>query len=70
MQDFNYLATNCFELTIEMGCNKFPTPDQLPEFWRENKHALIEYALQVSWLDACPSKRAVFSHRAVAGMGD
>nr|CAB3233370.1 carboxypeptidase E [Phallusia mammillata] len=48
MQDFNYLATNCFELTIEMGCEKFPPPSDLPEYWRENKHALMNYALQAT----------------------
>jgi len=47
MQDFNYLASNCFEITIEMGCTKFPPPSALPHFWRENKDALIDYILQV-----------------------
>ncbi|CAK8672399.1 unnamed protein product [Clavelina lepadiformis] len=47
MQDFNYLASNCFEITIEMGCEKFPPPRRLPFFWKQNKHALLDYIYQV-----------------------
>ncbi|XP_070205330.1 carboxypeptidase D-like [Littorina saxatilis] len=47
MQDWNYLHTNCFELTIEMGCVKFPTADKLPAFWQANKFSLLVYMGQV-----------------------
>jgi len=43
MQDYNYLATNCFEITIELGCDKFPVDNDLPAYWGENKEALLEY---------------------------
>ncbi|XP_062372241.1 carboxypeptidase Z-like [Sardina pilchardus] len=41
MADFNYLHTNCFELTIELGCDKFPQEEQLYNSWQDNKEALI-----------------------------
>uniref|UniRef100_A0A1I8B4B5 Peptidase_M14 domain-containing protein n=1 Tax=Meloidogyne hapla TaxID=6305 RepID=A0A1I8B4B5_MELHA len=43
MQDFNYLATNAFEITLELGCEKMPDPQQLPQFWSDNKIALLEF---------------------------
>nr|CAD2186340.1 unnamed protein product [Meloidogyne enterolobii] len=43
MQDFNYLATNAFEITLELGCEKMPNPQQLPQFWADNKIALLEF---------------------------
>lgn len=48
MQDFNYLATNCFEITLELGCNKFPYPEEEKKYWEENRAALIHYMFQVS----------------------
>jgi hypothetical protein len=47
MQDFNYLASNCFELTFEIGCRKFPPGKELPSLWKDNKNALINYMWQV-----------------------
>jgi hypothetical protein len=47
MQDFNYLASNCFELTFELGCRKFPPGKELNSLWNDNQHALINFMLQV-----------------------
>jgi carboxypeptidase D len=47
MQDWNYANTNCFEITVELGCIKFPMADQLPSFWNANKFSLLVYMGQV-----------------------
>lgn len=47
MQDYNYLNTNCFEITIEQGCYKFPPASHLEEIWRENRGALLAFIKQV-----------------------
>ncbi|KAM4611250.1 carboxypeptidase Z-like isoform 2-T2 [Polymixia lowei] len=43
MQDFNYLHTNCFEVTVELGCDKFPAEEELYTGWHENKEALLTF---------------------------
>ena len=43
MQDYNYLHSNCFEITIEMGCCKFPMASQLSQLWSDHKKSLYEY---------------------------
>ncbi len=48
MQDYNYVETNCFELTLELGCRKYPPAKDLPKYWEENKEALLNFLLQVS----------------------
>lgn len=48
MQDFNYLNTNCFELTIEMGCTKFPYKKDLESYWHDNRESLLTYMEQVN----------------------
>ncbi|VEL31470.1 unnamed protein product [Protopolystoma xenopodis] len=54
MQDYNYLASNCFEITIELGCTKYPDAKELPSFWWQNMAALYNFIIQV--------------HRGVKGM--
>lgn len=43
MQDFNYLATNAFEVTLELGCQKYPYEKDLEKEWFRNKDALLAY---------------------------
>lgn len=47
MQDWNYLNTNCFEVTIELGCVKYPLAKDLPLYWQQNRRALLQFIHQV-----------------------
>ncbi|KAG8134151.1 hypothetical protein E2320_007291, partial [Naja naja] len=42
----SYLHTNCFEVTIELSCDKFPHAVELPQEWENNKEALLLYMEQ------------------------
>uniref|UniRef100_A0A8C2KBJ9 Carboxypeptidase X (M14 family), member 1a n=1 Tax=Cyprinus carpio TaxID=7962 RepID=A0A8C2KBJ9_CYPCA len=47
MNDFSYLHTNCFEITVELSCDKFPHASELPIEWENNKESLLLYMEQV-----------------------
>ncbi|XP_069475053.1 adipocyte enhancer-binding protein 1 isoform X2 [Ambystoma mexicanum] len=47
MNDFSYLHTNCLELSIYPGCDKFPHESQLQEEWESNKESLLSFMEQV-----------------------
>ncbi|XP_018422958.1 PREDICTED: adipocyte enhancer-binding protein 1 [Nanorana parkeri] len=47
MNDFSYLHTNCLELSIYLGCDKFPHESELAEEWETNKEALLAFMEQV-----------------------
>lgn len=41
MEDYNYVHSNAFEITVEVGCTKFPNATELPKFWLENREPLL-----------------------------
>jgi len=43
MQDFNYLFSNCMELTVEMSCCKYPFKTELQKEWGYNKESLLSF---------------------------
>ncbi|KAI1294718.1 Carboxypeptidase D [Halotydeus destructor] len=47
MQDYNYLHTNCFEVTMELGCYKYPYAKDLPKYWEQNRKSLIAFIEEV-----------------------
>lgn len=46
MQDYNYLQTNCMEITLEVGCDKFPEAKELPQLWEDNIDSLFNFMFQ------------------------
>ena len=48
MQDYNYLSSNCFDLTIELGCEKFPAGKKMPQYWKDNADSIYEFMWMVS----------------------
>ena len=47
LQDFNYLFTNTFEITVELSCCKYPAADALPVEWSKNVKSLVRFIQSV-----------------------
>lgn len=46
MQDWSYLQGGAYEITLELGCYKFPKAESLSGYWMDNREALIKYIEQ------------------------
>lgn len=47
MQDWNYLQAGCMEITLELGCYKFPRSAELPQYWMDNREPLLKFIEQI-----------------------
>ncbi|XP_029619353.1 adipocyte enhancer-binding protein 1 isoform X2 [Salmo trutta] len=47
MNDFSYLHTNCLELSVFLGCDKFPHQTELVIEWEKNREAMLTFMEQV-----------------------
>lgn len=41
MQDYNYFAHGCMELTLEISCCKYPKAKELLNHWNANKDVIL-----------------------------
>lgn len=62
MNDFSYLHTNCFELSMYVGCDKFPHESELPEEWENNRESLLVFMEQV-WRRLSPRSSHIQKRR-------
>ncbi|XP_038641148.1 inactive carboxypeptidase-like protein X2 [Scyliorhinus canicula] len=47
INDFSYLHTNCFQLSIYVGCDKFPHESELAKEWENSQEAMLFFMEQV-----------------------
>jgi hypothetical protein len=47
MQDWNYLHTGDFEITVELTTTKWPAGSLLEGHWMDNREAMVAYLQQV-----------------------
>ena len=45
MQDWNYVAGDCFELTLELSPGKWPAEGGLAQLWEDNRDALLHFPI-------------------------
>ena len=43
MEDFNYIHSSCFEITMELSCCKYPKATELTKEWNLNKESLLAF---------------------------
>jgi len=47
MQDWAYLHTNTFEITVEVGCTKYPYQNKLSQLWMSNLGSLLSFIAEI-----------------------
>lgn len=62
MNDFSYLHTNCFEVTVELSCDKFPHASELPIEWQNNKESLLLFMEQVAYPQAFARGKKILNY--------
>lgn len=50
MQDYNYVWANCFEVTFELSCCKYPPASQLEKEWENNQESLLTFIEKVRFV--------------------
>lgn len=63
MNDFSYLHTNCFEMSMFVGCDKFPHKSELPDEWENNHESLLVFMEQVGGALSTEEQGAVCGHQ-------
>ena len=63
MNDFSYLHTNCLELSIFLGCDKFPHESELAYEWEKNREAMLTFMEQVCRREACAGQQRRIGYR-------
>jgi len=43
MQDWNYFYTNTLEVTVEIGCLKYPSEPFLQKYWEANRLSIYSF---------------------------
>lgn len=61
MQDWNYIAADCLEITLELSEEKNPPPSTLPQQWRDNLQPLLDYAVESTLGGVCGHVRSAES---------
>jgi len=71
MQDWFYGFTDCMDITMEIGLNKWPPANQLPGFWNLNQESMLSYMefvhKGVSGLVTSPSGAPLSARISVSG---
>lgn len=49
MQDWNYVWMGTNEVTIELSDISWPSASSLPDFWEDNREAMINYIETINW---------------------
>ena len=47
MQDFNYVRSNSFEITLELSCCKYPSESDLQVEWENNRKSMLNFLVSV-----------------------
>ena len=46
MQDYNYVFAGCFEVSVMVGCCRYPPENETASLWEENQDSVINFIKQ------------------------